>query len=61
MFLSNLYPLLEWLGGVVVEVDDEEYQRKVEELKFNIIDKLTLQRGDLIPTMMEIRRKLSDF
>lgn len=48
-------------GNIVVEVDDEEYHSVVEELKFCVIGKFNIQRGDSIPTTMEIQKKLSDF
>lgn len=46
---------------MVVEVYDDDYHRGVEELKFIIIGKLALQRGDPMPTTIEVRRKLADF
>lgn len=42
-------------------MDDDDYHRGVEDLKFSGIWRLTLQRSVLIPTIMELRRKLSDF
>lgn len=48
-------------GSIIIEVDDEEYHRVVEELKFSVVGKLNLKRGDPIPTTMEISRKLCEF
>lgn len=45
---------------MVFEIDNVEYRRGVEVLKFSVIGKLMLQQGDPIPTMMEIRRNLLD-
>lgn len=33
-------------GNVVVEIDDAEYRRGVEDLKFSVMGKLLLQRGE---------------
>lgn len=37
-------------GNVVVEIKDEEYQQGVQALKFSVVGKLSLQRGDSPPT-----------
>lgn len=53
-----LKPLLKprfFVGNVVVEVDDEDYYRGVEE--FSVIGKLLLHRGDQVPTMLEMKKK----
>lgn len=42
-------PRMAW-GNIVVEVDDEEYQKGVEEQKFSVTGKLILRRDDQIPT-----------
>lgn len=33
-------------GNIVVEVDKEDYQRGIEKLKYSVIGRLSLQRGD---------------
>lgn len=48
-------------GNVVIEIDEEEYHRGVDELKYSVIGKLTLSHGEEAPTTKEIRRKLSEF
>lgn len=48
-------------GNIVVQVDEEEYKRRVEDLKFNVTGKSILKKWDLVPTTMEIRRKLLEY
>lgn len=42
----------------MVEVDEKDYQRGVEELNFSVMGRLPLHRGDLIPTTIELKNKL---
>lgn len=48
-------------GNIIVDFNDEEYYRGVEDLKNCVIGKLTLQRRDEVPTIMEIKKKLPEF
>lgn len=48
-------------GNIVVEIDEEEYRRGVEDLKFSVIGKLSMSRGVDAPTTMEIKEKLMSF
>lgn len=45
-------------GNLVVQLDAEEFKRGVEHLKYSVLGKLSLQRGDVVPTTMEIKAKL---
>lgn len=47
-------------GNAVVEVDADEYQRGVQQPKLSVIGKLSLHRGDPIPTTMEVKSKLAE-
>lgn len=40
-------------GNIVVGADDDDYRRGIDELKFIVIGKLSMQRGDPIPMNME--------
>lgn len=46
-------------GNVVIEIDEDAYQRGIDGLKYSVIAKLMLPRGDKVLTTMEIRNKLS--
>lgn len=43
---------------MVVELDMEDYKRGVEHLKYSVLGKLSLQRGEPVPTTMEVKEKL---
>lgn len=45
-------------GNIVVEVDKEQYQKGINEPNYSVVGRLSLQKGDLIPTTMELRCKL---
>lgn len=45
-------------GNVIVELDVEDYQRGIEDLKINVVAKLTIQRGKAMPTTLELKDKL---
>lgn len=45
-------------GNVVVEVDEEDYNQGVKELKYRAICHLTLQRSNPSITSMELKKKL---
>lgn len=63
-YLSLLRPLSppRLVGGnVVVEVDDEQYQKWVEDLKFSVVGKLMLRKGDPNPITKKVVRGLEDF
>lgn len=42
----------------MVEVDEDSYHRGVEQLKFNVVGRLSVQRRDAIPTTLELKQKL---
>lgn len=46
--------------NIVVEVDDIDYCKGVEELQFSVVGRLSLQRGLNIPTAMEVKSKLAE-
>lgn len=48
-------------GNVVVKLDVEDYKKGVEELKFSIVGRLSLQRGQDPPTNKFLRQKLEEF
>lgn len=48
-------------GNVIVDLDVEEYRKGVEYLKFSIVGRLSLQRGEDFPTNKTIREKLEAF
>lgn len=48
-------------GNIVVEIDEEEYRSGVEDLKYSVIGKLSISRGDEAPTTMEIKEILMSF
>lgn len=37
-------------GNVVVEVDADEYYKGVQDLRFSVVGRLTVQRGENLPT-----------
>lgn len=45
-------------GNVVAYIDKDNYNKGIQDLKFNVVGKLTLQIGDEVPTTMELRKKL---
>lgn len=44
-------------GNVIVEVYEEYHNQGVQELKYNVVGNLTLQRGGYTPTTMELESK----
>lgn len=45
----------------MVDVDDEDYRSRVEGLKYSVIGRLSLQRGQPISKTMELKTKLAEF
>lgn len=45
-------------GNVVVEIDEEDYQKGVNEIQYSVVGQLRLQKGELLPTTLELRSKL---
>lgn len=43
---------------MVVEINEDDYKRGLENLKFNILGRLSLLQGDSVPTTMEVKSKL---
>lgn len=43
-----------------MEVDEEDYRRGVKQVKFSVIGRMSLQHGDLMPTTIEVKTKLTD-
>lgn len=48
-------------GNIIIEIDEEEYHRGVEELKYNTTGKLALSRAAKAPTTMEMKIKLMEY
>lgn len=46
-------------GNLVIDLDEGNYRRGVEELKFSVVGQLYLLKGCEHPTMKEIKNKLS--
>lgn len=54
-------PSLKVVGGnIVVELDDEDYKRGIDHLRFSVLGRLSLHRGDSIATIIEVRSKLME-
>lgn len=47
-------------SNILVDLDEDNYQRGVDELKSRVIRWLFLTRGTSTPTTMELRTKLGD-
>lgn len=45
-------------GNVVIELDVEDYERGIQDLKFSVIAKLTIQKGEEAPTTLQLKEKL---
>lgn len=45
-------------GNIVVEVDEEEYQKEVEEFKYSIVGKISLRKKDVPPTTLDLKNKM---
>lgn len=45
-------------GNVVVKIDEENYQKGVNELQYSVVRRLSLQKGEMLPTTLELRAKL---
>lgn len=47
-------------GNVVVEVDEDDYRKGVMELQFSVVGRLFIQKGEIAPTMLELKTKLQN-
>lgn len=45
-------------GNIIVEVDEDDYMEAVEELKFSVIRRLFIHRGETMPTTLELKERL---
>lgn len=45
-------------GNVIVEVDGDNYRKGVAELKFSVVGRLFIQKGEIPPTILELKSKL---
>lgn len=45
-------------GNIVIEIDEEDYRKGVDELWFSVVEKLTLHKGETSPMPLELKRKL---
>lgn len=48
-------------GNVVVQIDEQDYQKAIKYLQFSVIGHLTLHKYDSVPTIMEVQWKLASF
>lgn len=46
-------------GNLVVDLNEYEYRRGVENLKFSVVGKIYLSKGSSLPTTVELRNKLA--
>lgn len=42
----------------MVTIDEGEYQKGLEDNKYNIIGRVTMRRGDPLPSTLDLRKKL---
>lgn len=47
-------------GNITVDLDEDECARGVIDNQFSVINHLSMVRKDLVPTTMELRKKLAD-
>lgn len=45
-------------GNIVVEVVKEDYSKAMEELRFSVIGRLFLRRGEITPSTFELKERL---
>lgn len=45
----------------MVQLDFDDYRKGIEEIKYSVIARLTLQRRDVIPTNKSVKEKIDDF
>lgn len=47
-------------GNIVVALDDEDYLNGVEELKYIVVGRDTIQKGELALTTLVVKRTLEE-
>lgn len=47
-------------GNLTVDLDEEDYRKGVEELKFSIVGRLFLLKRSIMPTIMELKNKMME-
>lgn len=60
--VNNLKPFLipRYKGGnLIVELDEDDYNKGIQDLQFSIVDCLFLPRTSTAPTTMSLRSKLA--
>lgn len=47
-------------GNLVVDPDEQDYKKGVEDFKFSVVERIFLQRGNSPQTAIELKSKLGD-
>lgn len=47
-------------GYIFVDLDVRDYEKGTEELKFSVVGRLMIQKGEIFPTTLMLKKKLDE-